>query len=188
MAHNSKSSKVPDRLSRASSMLQAKTSTLVEIKNQLNDLKVSSSSPFQANMKNLVALLCSQMIDMKEEIAELRSSLVESRENSNNAIISAEKANQYSRRNTIVVAGVDLEENETQSKLEAKIAGLLTNSDTTVKTSELSHCYRNNAKNKVIKDNNGNEKIIPPTITVVFQKSSKKDTVLKNYSNYDSST
>ena len=138
-------------------------------------------------MKNLVALLCSQMIDMKEEIAELRSSLVESRENSNNAIISAEKANQYSRRITIVVAGVDLEENETQSKLEAKIAGLLTNSDTTVKTSELSHCHRNNAKNKVIKDNNGNEKIIPPTITVVFQKSSKKDTVLKNYSNYDSS-
>ena len=188
MAHNSKSSKVPDRLSRASSMLQAKTSTLVEIKNQLDDLKVSSSSPFQANMKNLVALLCSQMIDMKEEIAELRSSLVESRENSNNAIISAEKANQYSRRNTIVVAGVDLEENETQSKLEAKIAGLLTNSDTTVKTSELSHCHRNNVKNKVIKDNNGNEKIIPPTITVVFQKSSKKDTVLKNYSNYDSST
>ena len=184
MAHNSKS-KVPDRLSRASSMLQAKTSTLVEIKNQLDDLKVSSSSPFQANMKNLVALLCSQMIDMKEESAELRSSLVESRENSN-AIISAEKANQYSRRNTIVVAGVDLEENETQSKLEAKIAGLLTNSDTTV--SELSHCHRNNAKNKVIKDNNGNEKIIPPTITVVFQKSSKKDTVLKNYSNYDSST
>ena len=188
MAHNSRSSKVNDRLSRASSLLQAKTSTLVEIKNQLDDLKVSSSSPFQASMKNLVALLCSQMIDMKEEIAELRSSLVESRENSNHAIISAEKANQYSRRNTIVVAGVELEENETQSKLEAKIAGLLTNFDTTVKTSELSHCHRNNAKNKVIKDNNGNEKIIPPTITVVFQKSSKKDTVLKNYSNYDSST
>ena len=45
-----------------------------------------------------------------------------------------------------MVAGVDLEENETQSKLEAKIVGLLTNSDTTVKTSELSHCHRNNAK------------------------------------------
>ena len=126
MAHNSRSSKVNDRLSRAISLLQAKTSTLVEIKNQLDDLKVSSSSPFQASMKNLVALLCSQMIDMKEEIAELRSSLVESRENSNHAIISTEKANQYSRRNTIVVAGVELEENETQSKLEAKIAGLLT--------------------------------------------------------------
>ena len=137
MAHNSRSSKVNDRLSRASSLLQAKTSTLVEIKNQLDDLKVSCSSRFQASMKNLVALLCSQMIDMKEEIAELRSSLVESRENSNDAIISAEKANQYSCRNTIVVAGVELEENETQSKLEVKIAGLLTNSDTTVKTSEL---------------------------------------------------
>ena len=70
MAHNSKSSKVTDRLlSRASSMLQAKTSTLGEIKNQLDDVKVSSSSPFQASMKNLVVLLCSQMIDMKEEIA-----------------------------------------------------------------------------------------------------------------------
>ena len=72
MAHSSRSSKVNDRLSRASSLLQAKTSTLVEIKNQLDDLKVSSSSPFQASMKNLVALLCSQMIDVKEEIAELR--------------------------------------------------------------------------------------------------------------------
>ena len=59
MAHNSRSSKVNDRLSRASSLLQAKTSTLVEIKNQLDDLKVSSSSPFQASMKNVVALLCS---------------------------------------------------------------------------------------------------------------------------------
>ena len=130
-------------------MLQAKTSTLVEIKNQLDDLKVSSSSPFQASMKNLVALLCSQMIDMKEKIAELRSSLVESRSNSNRAIISAEKVNQYSRRNTIVVAGVDLELNEIQSKLEVEVAGLLTNSDTIVKASELSHYHRNNSSNVV---------------------------------------
>ena len=57
----------------------------------MDDLKVSSSSPFQVSMKNLVALLCSQMIDMIEEIEEFRSSLAESRENSNHDIISAEK-------------------------------------------------------------------------------------------------
>ena len=92
-------------------------------------------------------------------------------------LLCLKKAHQYSRRNTVVFSGLELEEGETSVQLEGKVAGILSDSGTAVKVSDFNHCHRNSRKDKIIKNREGVEIKIPPTVTVVFQKGSKKDDV-----------
>ena len=73
------------------------------------------------------------------------------------------------------MSGLELEEGETSVQLEGKVAGILSDSGTAVKVSDFNHCHRNSRKDKIIKNREGVEIKIPPTVTVVFQKGSKKD-------------
>ena len=98
-------------------------------------------------------------------------------------MVQAEKAKQYTRRNTVILSGLEMEDGETRAQLESKVSGILSESGIQVKTVDLDHCHRNGSTYKKI-DN----KSVPPSVTVVFSKSSKKDTVLLNYSNYDHRT
>ena len=86
------------------------------------------------------------------------------------------------------MSGLELEEGETSVQLEGKVAGILSDSGTAVKVSDFNHYHRNSRKDKIIKNREGVEIKIPPTDTVVFQKGSKKDDVLRGYKNFDSAS
>ena len=169
------------------SSLADKVSTLSAIDKIVNDLKPGGNSLFQTQVKNILSLLCSQFTELKQEVIELKSCISGCRVACNDATVSAEKVVQYSRRNTMVVSGLEFSDSETQYKLETNICNILSESGVEVKPSDLNHGHRNGKKGRVIKNKNGS-RTFPPSITVVFDKSSKKDKVLRSYSNYDSAT
>ena len=124
--------------------------------------------------------MCAQLAETKGTVLEVKAGLERVDKSCQDAVVVSEKAHQYSRRNT-VLSGLELEEGETSVQLEGKVAGILSDSGTAVKVSDFNHCHRNSRKDKIIKNREGVEIKIPPTVTVVFQKGSKKDDVLRGY-------
>ena len=76
---------------------------------------------------------------------------------------------------------------ENQSTLQNNVCQLLSDSAVRVKAVDLSHYHRNSGKPRKVLTKDGKSKILP-SITVSFVKSSKKDNILKSYSNFNSST
>ena len=172
------------------SAVDNKLSTLESIAKMCEEIKTTPKSPYQQEMKTLFSILVSQVIEIKQDMLELKQDVVGIKEQLNSfnkvcedAVVQAEKAKQYTRRNTVILSGLEMEDGETRAQLESKVSGILSESGIQVKTVDLDHCHRNGSTYKKI-DN----KSVPPSVTVVFSKSSKKDTVLLNYSNYDHRT
>ena len=72
-----------------------------------------------------------------------------------------------------------------QSTLQNHVCQLLSELGVTVKAVDLSHCHRNSKKPHKVTTNDGKSKTLPPSITVSFVKSSKKDSVIKSYQGLD---
>ena len=121
------------------------------------------------------------MLELKQDVVGIKEQLNTFNKVCEDAVVQAEKAKQYTRRNTVILSGLEKEDGETRAQVESKVLGILSKSGVQVKTVDLDH--RNGSTYKKI-----NNKSVPPSVTVVFSKSSKKDTVLLNYSNYDHRT
>ena len=99
----------------------------------------------------------------------------------------AAKAEQYHRRDTVIVAGMDMPANETPDQLKKAVSEVLNKSGTTVWVENFSAVHRNGKEYKTIKK--GDKEIqIPPSITVKFSNLNKKDEVLRSYKNFDSTS
>ncbi len=90
------------------------------------------------------------------------------------------KNEQYTRRDTVTVVGLDMPNGEAQADLSAKVAEHLSNSGESVAHSDFSVVHRNAANSKEVRG-----KVVPPSVTVRFLNISKKDRVLRSYSNFD---
>ena len=172
----------PHILSRS---LASSFETMDTVKNMVNELKPVPNSNFQSSVKNVLQLICAQYSSMKQTIESFEGRFMQMTKQS---LINSERAAQYSRRSTLILSGVQMEESENQSTLQNHVCQLLSESGVTVKAVDLSHCHRNSKKPRKVTTNDGKSKTLPPSITVSFVKSSKKDSVIKSYSNFNSST
>ena len=159
--------------------------TMDVVTNMVNELKPGSNSNFQASIKNVLQLMCAQFTSMKQAIESFEIRFMQMNKQS---LINSERAAQYSRRSTLIVSGLQMDDGENQSTLQNNVCQLLSDSGVSVKAVDLSHCYRNSGKPRKVPTKDGKSKMLPPSITVSFVKSSKKDNVLKSYSNFNSST
>ena len=101
-----------------------------------------------------------------------------------NVEVDLAKSDQYSRRNTLVVTGLQCKkETETYNTLSSTVADELTTSGIKVSSNNFSACHRNNKNTKTIMIK-GKQVKIPPSVTVRFYNANKKDHVLNNYKNY----
>ena len=168
--------------------LESQLATLETLKQMCDELKPSGNCGCDVQVKALLKIMCAQLAEIKGTVLEVKAGLERVDKSCQDAVVVSEKAHQYSRRNTVVLSGLELEEGETSVQLEGKVAGILSDSGTAVKVSDFNHCYRNSRKDKIIKNREGVEIKIPPTVTVVFQKGSKKDDVLRGYKNFDTAS
>ena len=156
------------------------------VKNMVNELKPGSNSNFQASIKNVSQLMYAQFTSMKQVIESFEIRFMQMNMQS---LINSERAAQYSRRSTLIASGLQMDDGENQSTLQNNVYQLLSDFGVSViKAVDLSHCHRNSGKPRKVSTKDGKSKMIPPSITVSFVKSSKKDNALKTYSNFNSST
>ena len=168
--------------------MDSQLATLETLKQMCDELKPSGNCGCDVQVKALLKIMCAQLAEIKGTVLEVKAGLERVDKSYQDAVVVSEKAHQYSRRNTVVLSGLELEEGETSVQLEGKVAGILSYSGTAVKVSDFNHCHRNSRKDKIIKNREGVEIKIPPTVTVVFQKGSKKDDVLRGYKNFYSAS
>ena len=164
------------------------TSTLDTMGQMLGGIPVNTESAFEKGVMAYLNLMHSQMTEMKVEQAKLRDEmLVRNRnvwESVDHLQLSVAKTEQYSRRDTVTVVGLPVENlgAESQSELTQKVADCLSISGETVVPSDLSAVHRNSNQIKEIRG-----KKVPPSVTVRFSNINKKDNALKGYRNYDTS-
>ncbi len=91
------------------------------------------------------------------------------------------KNEQYTRRDTITMVGLEKQPDETETTLSAKVAETLSASGVTVTPNDFSAVHRNGKDGPVLKSG----KTAPPSVTIKFSVVSKKDNVLKSYKNFD---
>ena len=77
------------------------------------------------------------------------------------SLINSERAVQYSRRSTLILSGVQMDESENQSALQNHVCQLLSDSGVTVKAVDLSDCHRNSKKPRKITTKDGKSKTLP---------------------------
>ncbi len=164
-------------------LLSDVASTLDEIKGMVDGL--NATTEFEKSVKSVVALLVSQVKELKITHYKFEQSMLfrnkQVSEHMDELALSVVKSEQYTRRDAVTVVGVDMPTNETETDLTKKVVQALAKSGETVTASDLSVVHRNSKDNREVKG-----KKIPPSITVKFSKVSKKDSVLKNYKNFDS--
>ena len=86
------------------------------------------------------------------------------------------KSDQYSRRNTIIVTGLEYKkETETYDTLSSTVADELTTSGIKVNSNDFSACHRNNKNIKTVMIT-GKQVKIPPSVTVRFYNTKKRIT------------
>ena len=96
------------------------------------------------------------------------------------------RCDQYSRRNTVVVTGLDFKSNESHDELTENVASEISKCGVHIAKHEFSACHRNSNRPKsVTNDKTGKTIDIPPSVTVRFYDSYKKDTILHKYRNYE---
>lgn len=172
----------PHILSRS---LASNFETMDVVKNMVNELKPGPTSNFQTSIKNILQLMCAQFTSVKQVVETFEDRLLQMTKQS---LINSERAAQYSRRSTLIISGLQMDEGESQTTLQNHVCHLLSESGVSVKAVDLSHCHRNSKKPRKLTTSDGKSKTLPPSVTVSFVKSSKKDSVVKSYSNFNSNT
>ena len=148
------------RLVSASDNMSAINSTLDTMKSMLDDLVANSE--FEKGIKTYLALLHSQVCEARAEHARLRDDqarlrdemLVRNRnvrESVDDLALNLVKTEQYSRRDTVTVVGLNKPDGaESDSQLCDKVADALSASGVTVTADDLSVAHRNSKNNKTL--------------------------------------
>jgi hypothetical protein len=174
-----------DRAASLGNQLSSVTSVIDTMGQMLGN--ITGTSRFEQEVLSYLNLLHSTVKDMKTELAKLRDEMIVRNRNVRDTVddlmLSVVKTEQYSRRDTVTVVGlpVDNVDAESQSELTRKVATQLSLSGETVEPSDLSAVHRNSRQIKEIKGRK-----VPPSVTVRFVNINKKDKALRGYKNYDS--
>ncbi|KAL5254226.1 hypothetical protein ACHWQZ_G013861 [Mnemiopsis leidyi] len=160
------------------------TSTLDNLQKMCSEL--TANTDFEKGIQNLFSLLISQVKEIKvdqinrhEEGLYRHCQLTRTVDDMSMSVV---KSEQYTRRDVLTVVGLSKPDGpESETELTNKVATILSQSGEEVKPTDLSACHRNARNNRTIRG-----KIVPPSVTVKFDKISKKDKVLRQYKNFDS--
>ena len=158
------------------------TSAIDAMKPMLESLKPTND--VETGIINYLRLLTGHLRDLKQEFGVMAKRyddrFDECRKRTYDVELTVHKAEQYTRRDTVTVVGVNMPESETQSSLSTVVAKTMCDSGETVSPEDFSACHRNSTQTRVVRG-----KTLPPSITVRFKTVSKKDSVLRSYKNFD---
>jgi len=145
------------------------------------------ASDFEKSVADFMDVLYCQIKELKNEHAQLRDEMLFRNRDVTDSVeelhLSVVKTEQYSRRDTITVVGLEKPETETETNLSQRVAETLSNSGVQVTPDDFSVLHRNGRDNRTVRG-----KTIPPSITVRFNRIHKKDAVLRKYRNFDTSS
>ncbi len=162
--------------------LEAITATLDALSPMIDSLKPSTD--FEIGVSNVLRILVGHMREMKLEQHTLRQSTERSFCEVDGSVVgltrAVVKSEQYTRRDTITMVGLEKSDDETDVSLSTKVAETLSASGVPVSSADFSAVHRNGKDSREIRG-----KTVPPSITVKFSVTSKKDNVLKSYKNFD---
>ena len=103
------------------SAVNNKLCTLESIAKMCEEIKTTPKSPYQQEIKTLFSIFVSQVIRIKQDMLELKQDVAGIKEQLNtfnkvceDAVVQAEKAKQYTRRNTVILSGLEMEDGETR--------------------------------------------------------------------------
>ena len=132
-----------------------------------------------------VKLLQEQLTELQQnQVNPIKTQLKEIDDAQAELIINHGKIEQYQRRDTLIISGLDMKENETAEQIKHSVVQVLGQSGVQVSHGDLSAVHRNAKEPKVIKK--GDRQItVPPSITVKLYNLNKKDDILRNYKNFD---
>ena len=136
--------------------------------NQLN--KATGTNKLPPAALSLFTLLCTRISEQDARLEEQSKRIADLERE-------CAKTDQYSRRSTIVMSGLKLDENETSADLKRTVCDTLSSSGVNVDPSQLQACHRNAA--------NQSEPSKPPSVTVRFYDFNLKDKISNDYQNYD---
>ena len=169
-------------------LLKSKLETLKSVKATVQS--VTSDDPTLNLLKSAVLTLVAQVTEMKSDLVKLQDDCNRTRSTISVIGVSTAKTEQYSRRNTIVIAGQPVDKSEADGKLgklpENVCKQIRSVAGVDVKPEDFSAIHRNSyvAKNKPSQPGSTDKPKVP-SITVAFYNSNLKDDVLQKYSNYD---
>ena len=151
--------------------------TLEQLTKTVNSLKTKTT--FEDTVKEILLTLTNQVKfltnrnnNVSDNIDKVESDIA--------------RCDQYSRRNTVVVTGLDFKSNESHDELTENVASEISKCGIHVAKHDFSACHRNsNRPISVTNDKTGKTTNIPPSVTVRFYDSYKKDTILHKYRNYE---
>ena len=144
------------------------THSLSELSHMIESLQPSSK--FENSCKSILQILNKHVLLLSTSCGAMAGSVDAVETN-------IAKTDQYSRRDTVVVTGVDYKpETETYNSLSDTVAEEMRKSGVQVSSSDFSACHRNGKTTKVPP---------APSITVRFYSSYKKDNLLFRYKNYE---
>ena len=179
MAHNrarSTSSKTIDNVPVDINDFKSINKSLDEVPGLIES--ISPKTVFEKTITNIVGIL-SKHVQLLANSCSAMSSTVDTIE------VDTAKTDQYSRRNNLVLTGIEYKkETETYENLCNTVAEELSTSGVKVNNNDFSACHRNGNKVKVITQK-GKRVKVPPSVTVRFYNSNKKDLVLRSYKNYN---
>ena len=142
------------------------------------------ASDFEKSVSDFMAVLYCQIKELRNDHARLRDEMLVRNKMVSDSVddlhLSVVKTEQYSRRDTITVVGLDKPDTETEASLSQKVAETLCDSGVNVVPEDFSAIHRNSRDNRIIKG-----RTVPPSVTVRFSKINKKDSVLRSYRNYN---
>ena len=179
---------IPTQNTAASSPLEAEVDTVAAALDSLLPIiqGATPTTPFETSIQNVVQVLIGQMKAINQKVDRNRTVTCGSLRQMDNSMVDVTrglvKTEQYNRRDTITVTGLQKESTETEDALAKKVAGALSVSGEDVAAKDFTAVHRNGQKPRKIAG-----KEIPPSVTVKFHNISKKDRVLRNYKNYDHS-
>ena len=134
---------------------------------------------------NEVKSLQKQITDLQtEHVDPLKAQLKDIDDTQADLQINQGKIEQYQRRDTLIVSGLEMQENETAEQVKTSVVKILKQSGVQVSQGDLSAVHRNAKEHKVIKKGDRVIKV-PPSITVKLYNLNKKDDILRNYKNFD---
>ena len=166
----------------SSNLLDTVTATLEALTPMIDSLQPKSA--FEIGMTNIVRLIVGQQRELKLEHHMLHQSTERSFCEVDGSVVgltrAVVKSEQYTRRDTVTMVGLEKPKDETDVSLSNKVAETLSASGVTVSSADFSVVHRNGKDSREIRG-----KTVPPSVTVKFAVTSKKDIVLKSYKNFD---
>ena len=136
-------------------------------------------SPFETSVQNVMQVLIGQVKAINQKVDRNRNATCGCLRQMDNSMVDVTrglvKTEQYNRRDTITVTGLQKESTETEDTLAQKVAETLSVSGEDVAVKDFTAVHRNGQKPRKIAG-----KEIPPSVTVKFHNISKKDRVLRN--------